>query len=350
MNGLINKQYIIDIINQIDHPGNSDLAKMIEHINVSEQSVKIILNSELTSKTKNITDLWQSFIEKESKIKSCSIIYTKHSVPNLKKNIASKNEQPFKKFDLSHLGKIIFIASGKGGVGKSTISSNIAATIGEMGFKVALMDADIYGPSQPKMFGVDKSKVQIRNRKIYPEKIGNLSMMSMGMLFPEHEAIIWRGPMVMKAIQQLLLDVAWDNQDYFIVDLPPGTGDIHITLAQKVLISGAIVVSTPQDISLIDAKKAIALFSKTNTKILGLIENMSYFECSKCGEKHNIFSSGGVQKITNSENLQYLGSIPLSKEIMECSDNGTPYVLKNPEGKELFSKIVENIFEELNSV
>ena len=154
----------------------------------------------------------------------------------------------------------------------------------------------------------------------------------------------------MKAIQQLLLDVAWDNQDYFIVDLPPGTGDIHISLAQKVLISGAVVVSTPQDISLIDAKKAIALFNKTNTKILGLVENMSYFECSKCGEKHNIFSSGGVQKITNSENLPHLGSIPLSKEIMECTDNGMPYVSKNPEGKELFSKIVENIFEELNSV
>ena len=350
MNGLIKKQYIIDIISQIDHPGNSDLAKRIEHINVFEQSVKIILNSELTSKTENITKLWQSFIEKDSKIKSCSVIYTKHSVPNLKKNIASKNEQPFKKFDLSHLGKIIFIASGKGGVGKSTISSNIATTIGEMGFKVALMDADIYGPSQPKMLGLDKSKVQIRNRKIYPEKIGNLSMMSMGMLFPEHEAIIWRGPMVMKAIQQLLLDVAWDNQDYFIVDLPPGTGDIHISLAQKVLISGAVVVSTPQDISLIDAKKAIALFNKTNTKILGLVENMSYFECSKCGEKHNIFSSGGVQKITNSENLPHLGSIPLSKEIMECADNGMPYVSKNPEGKELFSKIVKNIFEELNSV
>ena len=313
MNGLINKQYIIDIISQIDQPGNSDLAKMIEHITVSEQGIKIILNSELTSKTKNITELWQSFIEKDSKIKSCSVIYTKHSVPNLKKTIASKNEQPFKKFDLSHLGKIIFIASGKGGVGKSTISSNIAATIGEMGFKVALMDADIYGPSQPKMLGLDKSKVKIQNRKIYPQKIGNLSTMSMGMLFPEHEAIIWRGPMVMKAIQQLLLDVVWDNQDYFIVDLPPGTGDIHISLAQKVLISGAIVVSTPQDISLIDAKKAISLFSKTNTKILGLVENMSYFECSKCGEKHNIFSSGGVQKITNSENLPYLGSIPLSK-------------------------------------
>ena len=350
MNGLINKQYIIDIISQIDHPGNNNLAKRIENINVFEQSVKIILNSELTSKTENITKLWQSFIEKDSKIKSCSVIYTKHSVPNLKKNIASKNEQPFKKFDLSHLGKIIFIASGKGGVGKSTISSNIATTIGEMGFKVALMDADIYGPSQPKMLGLDKSKVQIRNRKIYPEKIGNLSMMSMGMLFPEHEAIIWRGPMVMKAIQQLLLDVAWDNQDYFIVDLPPGTGDIHISLAQKVLISGAVVVSTPQDISLIDAKKAIALFNKTNTKILGLVENMSYFECSKCGEKHNIFSSDGVQKITNSENLPHLGSIPLSKEIMECADNGMPYVSKNPEGKELFSKIVENIFEELNSV
>ena len=171
----------------------------------------------------------------------------------------------------------------------------------------------------------------------------------MGMLFPEHEAIIWRGPMVMKAIQQLLLDVAWDNQDYFIVDLPPGTGDIHISLAQKVLISGAVVVSTPQDISLIDAKKAIALFNKTNTKILGLVENMSYFECSKCGEKHNIFSSGGVQKITNSENLPHLGSIPLSKEIMECADNGTPYVSQNPQGKKLFSEIVKNIFKELNT-
>ena len=235
-----------------------------------------------------------------------------------KKNnsLVSKNEQISNKFDLSHLGKIIFVASGKGGVGKSTISSNIAASIAGMGFKVGLMDADVYGPSQPKMLGVDKSKIEILNRKIHPQEIGNLSMMSMGMLFPEHEAIIWRGPMLMKAIQQLLLDVAWGHQDYFIVDLPPGTGDIHIILAQKVLISGAIVISTPQDISLIDAKKAIALFNKTNTKILGLIENMSYFECSNCGEKHDIFSNGSVEKITKSEKLPYLGSIPLIKEIL----------------------------------
>ena len=154
--------------------------------------------------------------------------------------------------------------------------------------------------------------------------------------------------MLMKAIQQLLLDVEWGHQDYFIVDLPPGTGDIHITLAQKVLISGAIVISTPQDISLIDAKKAIALFNKTKTKILGLIENMSYFECSNCGEKHDIFRNGGVEKITKSEKLPYLGSIPLMKEIMECADNGKPYALQNEEGKELFSEIVKNIFKELN--
>ena len=260
-----------------------------------------------------------------------------------------KNDPFLNKFDLSHLGKIIFIASGKGGVGKSTISNNIAVSIADMGFKVGLMDADIYGPSQPKMLGLDKSKVKILDKKIQPQKIGNLSIMSMGMLFPEHEAIIWRGPMLMKAIQQLLLEVEWGNQDYFIVDLPPGTGDIHITLAQKVLISGAIVISTPQDISLIDAKKAITLFSKTNTKILGLIENMSYFECLNCGEKHHIFSNGGVEKITKSENIPYLGSIPFKKDIMEGADKGKPYALHSTEGKNLFSELVNNIFKELNS-
>ena len=349
MPNTVNKDYVLNIIKQIDHPRNIDIIQMIEDIHISQQRVKIIVNSELTTDIENITGLWQSFIEKDRKIKSCSVLYTKHKPPNLRKNIPHKNDPFLNKFDLSHLGKIIFVASGKGGVGKSTISNNIATSIAEMGFKVGLMDADIYGPSQPKMLGLDRSKVKILNKKIYPQKIGNLSMMSMGMLFPEHEAIIWRGPMLMKAIQQLLLEVVWGNQDYFIVDLPPGTGDVHITLAQKVLISGAIVISTPQDISLIDARKAIALFSKTNTKILGLIENMSYFECSNCGKKHDIFSNGGVEKITNSENIPNLGSIPLIKEIMECADKGTPYVSNNHEGRHLFGGIVKNIFKELNS-
>ena len=349
MSYTINKDYVLRIIKQIDHPQNSDLIQMIENINVSEQAVKIIVNSELTSALESVAGLWQSLIEKDSKIESCSVIFTKHSPPNLRKNMPQKSDPFRNKFDLSHLGKIIFIASGKGGVGKSTISNNIATTIAEMGFKVGLMDADIYGPSQPKMLGLNKTKVEILDKKIQPQKIGNLSMMSMGMLFPEHEAIIWRGPMLMKAIQQLLLEVEWGSQDYFIVDLPPGTGDIHITLVQKVLISGAIVISTPQDISLIDAKKAIALFSKTNTKILGLIENMSYFECSNCGTKHDIFSNGGVEKITNSEKIPYLGSIPLIKEIMECADKGRPYALHKPEGGELFGELVNKILNELNS-
>ena len=344
----MNKDYVLSIIRQIDNPINVDLLQMIETIDVSEQTVKIIINSELNSTVQNTTSLWKALIEKDSNIKSCSIIFTKHSAPNLKKNMLKKNEPFLNKFDLSHLGKIIFVASGKGGVGKSTISNNIATSIAEMGFKVGLMDADIYGPSQPRMLGLNKSEIKVLDKKIQPQKIGNLSIMSMGMLFPEHEAIIWRGPMLMKAIQQLLLEVEWGSQDYFIVDLPPGTGDVHITLAQKVLISGAIVISTPQDISLIDAKKAIALFSKTKTKILGLIENMSYFECSNCGEKHHIFSNGGVEKITKSENIPYLGSIPLKKDIMECADKGTPYASCSTEGKNLFNELVKNIFKELN--
>ncbi len=349
MPDLVNKEYVVNIIKKINLPGNLDLIDRIEYLDVSGRTVKIIVNSELTSNTEKLTKLWQSLIKKDGKFEGCSVIHTKHSAPNLEKKMSEKNTQFLNKYDLSHLGKIIFVASGKGGVGKSTISNNIAAQIAQMGFKVGLMDADIYGPSQPRMLGLDRTKVQIMNKKIYPIKIGNLSMMSMGMLFPEHEAIIWRGPMLMKAIQQLLLDVAWDTQDYFIVDLPPGTGDIHITLAQKVSVVGAIVISTPQDISLIDAKKAIALYKKTDTRVLGLIENMSYFECSKCGEKHNIFSNGGVEKITNIENLPYLGGIPLSKEIMECAENGTPYASNNPVGKTIFSEIVKNIFKELNS-
>ena len=213
MSDLENKEYVLSIISRIDFPENSNLIRLIEHIDVIEKSVKIIINSEMTRQNKMITDQWLHFLERDSKIDSCSVIYTKHNSPTLKKNVPSVNENLMNKFDLSHLGKIIFVASGKGGVGKSTVSSNIAASIAELGFKVGLMDADIYGPSQPKMLGLAGSKVEILNKKIQPKKIGNLSMMSMGMLFPEHEAIIWRGPMLMKAIQQLLLDVSWGDQD-----------------------------------------------------------------------------------------------------------------------------------------
>ena len=163
----MNKDYILSIIKQIDHPQNNDLIQMIENINVSKQTVKIIVNSELTSVVENVTGLWQSLIEKDSKIKSCSVIFTKHSTPNLKKNVSQKNDPFLNKFDLSHLGKIIFVASGKGGVGKSTISNNIATSIAELGFKVGLMDADIYGPSQPKMLGLNKSKIKILDKKIH---------------------------------------------------------------------------------------------------------------------------------------------------------------------------------------
>lgn len=344
----VSKNYIVHLINNIDNKNQSGLTKFIENITISRENVTIIIKSKLTSENKKIADTWKSSLEKDKKISQCSIIFTEHNAPSPREKHSHENSQFSNKYDLSHLGKIIFIASGKGGVGKSTISNNIASLIAEMGYSVGLMDADVYGPSQPKMLGLDSSQVRVVNNKIRPEKIGNLTMMSMGMLFPDHEAIIWRGPMLMKAIQQLLLDVEWETQDYFIVDLPPGTGDVHITLAQKVKISGAVVVSTPQDISLIDAKKAIALFKKTNTPILGLIENMSYFECTNCGQRHEIFSNGGVASIADREGFPVLGTIPLLKGVMESGDQGRPFVSNDNYGNTLFTEIVKNIFQELD--
>jgi ATP-binding protein involved in chromosome partitioning len=281
---------------------------------------------------------------KKNGIFDCQIISTSHKNMNeSEKQIDFKQKKVGEKYNLKRLGKIIAIASGKGGVGKSTVSSNIASSLAGLGYKVGLLDADIYGPSQPKMFGIKDHHPKIVEKKIQPVKLANVTIMSMGMMIPEDQAIVWRGPMLMKALQQLLTDVDWGDQDIFIIDLPPGTGDIHITLAQKVELAGAIVVSTPQDIALIDAKKAISLFKKTNTKILGLIENMSYFRCTSCGEKHEIFSNGGIPERLGEDNVKILGEIPLIQEIRECSDLGIPFASKAGEGKTIFDEISAKI-------
>lgn len=221
---------------------------------------------------------------------------------------------------------IIAIASGKGGVGKSTTAVNLALALKARGARVGLMDADIYGPSLPTLLGV-KGQPQAPDQKtIIPLKNYDVPVMSMGFLIPEDSAIVWRGPMVQSALTQMLYNVQWGALDILVVDMPPGTGDAQLTLAQKVSLSGAVIVSTPQDLALLDAKKAISMFRKVSVPILGLVENMSGYLCPNCGHNEPIFGTGGAQNYAKASSLQVLGTLPLDMRLRTSSDSGEPLV------------------------
>ena len=225
---------------------------------------------------------------------------------------------------------IIAVASGKGGVGKSTTAINIALSLLKLKYKVGILDADIYGPSLPKLTGIS-NKPKSSGNKIIPHNAFGLQAMSIGYLVPEDAATIWRGPMVMSAIEQLLRDVDWQNLDILIIDMPPGTGDAQLTLSQRVQLAGAIIVSTPQDLSLIDARKGLNMFKKVNVPILGIIENMSYFMCTNCETKHPIFGYGGAKLEAKKLGVPFLDEIPLDIKLRTSSDEGKPITETEPD-------------------
>ncbi len=227
---------------------------------------------------------------------------------------------------------IIAISSGKGGVGKSTTAVNLALACAADGLKVGLLDADIYGPSVPTLLGVHDKPELLPGNRLKPLQTNGLLIMSIGLLVPESGAMIWRGPMVMQAITQLLRDVDWGPLDVLIVDMPPGTGDAALTLAQIVPLAGAVVVSTPQDMALIDARRGLAMFRRVDVPILGVIENMSFFLCPKCGSRTDIFGHGGAEDDAARLQVPFLGQIPLDPYIRETSDAGTPIMVKHPQG------------------
>jgi ATP-binding protein involved in chromosome partitioning len=229
---------------------------------------------------------------------------------------------------------IIAVASGKGGVGKSTTAVNLALALAAEGAHVGLLDADIYGPSQPLMLGVPEGERpgQRGSQMLEPIVAHGLQTMSIGYLLTENTPVVWRGPMVSGALQQLLNQTAWDNLDYLIIDLPPGTGDIQLTLAQKVPVAGAIIVTTPQDIALLDAKKGIEMFRKVDVPVLGIVENMAVHICSNCGHADHLFGSGGGEHIANEYGVPLLGSLPLARSIREQADGGNPTVVAEPDG------------------
>jgi ATP-binding protein involved in chromosome partitioning len=245
---------------------------------------------------------------------------------------------------------IVAVASGKGGVGKSTVAANLALGMKANGLRVGVLDADIYGPSMPRMLGIS-GRPQMADAKILrPMENYGLKCMSIGFLVPEDTPMIWRGPMVMSALQQMLRDVAWGELDIMIVDMPPGTGDAQLTMAQQVALAGAVIVSTPQDIALIDARKGLNMFTKVNVPVLGIIENMSYFLCPHCGERSDIFSHGGARQEAERLGTDFLGEVPLDMAIRETSDEGRPITVSQPDSPyaQTFRDIAAKVWEKVS--
>ncbi len=251
---------------------------------------------------------------------------------------------------LSEVKNIIAVASGKGGVGKSTTSVNLALALQAEGAKVAILDADIYGPSQPRMLGVSKLKPDTSAEgKLLPILGHGMQSMSIGYLVDEDNPMIWRGPMVTQALEQMLRDTLWRGIDYMIIDLPPGTGDTQLTLSQKIPVSGSVIVTTPQDIALLDAKKGLKMFEKVNIPILGIVENMSLHICSKCGHEEAIFGVGGGESMAKEADVNFLGALPLEMDIRTDVDEGTPTVAKDPDGRvaEIYKDIARKVSAKL---
>jgi ATP-binding protein involved in chromosome partitioning len=251
---------------------------------------------------------------------------------------------------IAGVGAIIAVASGKGGVGKSTVAANLALGLKANGLRVGVLDADIYGPSMPRMLGISGRPRSRDGKTLLPMENFGIEVMSMGFLVPEDTPMIWRGPMVMSALQQMLREVEWGELDIMVVDMPPGTGDAQLTMAQQVPLAGAVIVSTPQDIALLDARKGLNMFRKVDVPVLGIIENMSYFLCPHCGGRSEIFSHGGARREAERLGTEFLGEVPLDLAIRETSDSGRPITISDPDNPyaAVFRQIAARVWEKVS--
>ncbi len=320
---------IIKELLQIKYPDTETLIvkeKNIKKIDQTDSSISIAI--ELNFVAKNKLDELQKMMEE--KISSVTSLPTEILLTNnIKSHKVQQGLTPLK-----GVKNIIAIASGKGGVGKSTTAANLALALSSEGAIVGILDADIYGPSQPQMLGISDKKPQSTDGKsMDPILAHGIQVMSIGFLIDQETPMIWRGPMVTGALEQLLTQTDWNNLDYLIVDLPPGTGDIQLTLSQKIPVTGAIIVTTPQDIALLDARKGLKMFEKVNVPIIGIVENMASHICSKCGHEEHIFGEGGGHKMSDDYKVELLGSLPLDMNIREQLDLGTPTLVSDKDGK-----------------
>lgn len=331
------KKYVDPISKLTFELKNNNIAAVVKDGNVN---VTLQITGKNDAEYVTISKDLKKNIEEIPEVLSVNIILTNDK----------RDESAEKRFKIDSK-QIIAIASGKGGVGKSTFAVNLSVALKSLGKSVGLLDADIYGPSVPRMMGISGRPQANENKKLIPLESYGIKCMSIGFLVSVDTPTIWRGPMVMKALEQMFNGVEWGKLDYLIIDLPPGTGDAQLTLAQSSKLSGSIIVSTPQDIALIDARKGINMFKRVDVQVLGLVENMSYFVCDNCNEKHYIFSKEGVKKESEKLQIPFLGDIPIDKRLREQSDDGTPSCINDPEGhiSNKYISIAKNLDDTLNN-
>jgi len=324
---------ILNELRRIELPDGPNLADsdMIRALSVDGGEVRFVIEAptpEAAAALAPVRDVAERAVKSIAGVEKVSVVLTAHGPaaktppPDLKIGrhpTPQQGRQP-----VPGVNKIIAIGSGKGGVGKSTVSSNLAVALARQGLRVGLLDADIYGPSLPRMMGANARPKLNDDDKIIPPLVHGVAMMSIGLLVDPDQALAWRGPMLMGALQQLLGDVVWGKLDVLIIDLPPGTGDVQLTLGQKTEVTGTIIVSTPQDVALLDARRAITMFKKLETPILGLVENMSAYICPECGHEAHIFGHGGVRAEAKKLGVPFLGELPLDLDVRLAGDAGTP--------------------------
>ena len=344
---------IFDALARVILPDGGSLVErdMVRALNVDGTSVRFVIeapNPDVARQMEPVRQAAEKAVAALAGVETVSVALTAHgpapaqkAPPSLKVGGHPKPQQgPMK---VKGVKRIIAIGSGKGGVGKSTVSSNLAVALAKQGKRVGLLDADIYGPSQPRMMGVNKRPASPDGETIIPLHAHGVTIMSIGFMVDEAKPVVWRGPMLMGALQQMLGQVQWGELDVLLVDLPPGTGDVQLTLCQKTELSGAIVVSTPQDVALIDARKALGMFELLKTPVLGLIENMSSYVCPKCGHEEHIFGHGGVAKEAESLGAPLLGALPIDLETRLAGDSGVPVAAGDGPMAQAYARIAEGL-------